>query len=310
MIQCMELNNLPDLLEQVKPCTNEGKVATYIPALGEANANDIGIAIYDKEHHYISAGNTEVNFTLQSISKVITLALALMDRGTDYVFSKVGMEPTGDPFNSIIKLETSNPSKPLNPMINAGALAVTSMIAGEENEEKMARILHFVRNLAANPKIQYSAEVAISELETAHLNRSLCYYMKQNGIIDGDVEELMDLYTKQCSIQVNCIDLARIGLVFAMDGFDPYTKEQIIPPNVAKICKTFMVTCGMYNASGEFAIRVGIPAKSGVAGGILACVKGQVGIGIYGPALDDKGNSVAGLKLMELLSMQENWSMF
>ncbi len=310
MIQCMELNNLPDLLEQVKPCTNEGKVATYIPALGEANANDIGIAIYDKEHHYISAGNTEVNFTLQSISKVITLALALMDRGTDYVFSKVGMEPTGDPFNSIIKLETSNPSKPLNPMINAGALAVTSMIAGEENEEKMARILHFVRDLAANPKIQYSAEVAISELETAHLNRSLCYYMKQNGIIDGDVEELMDLYTKQCSIQVNCIDLARIGLVFAMDGFDPYTKEQIIPPNVAKICKTFMVTCGMYNASGEFAIRVGIPAKSGVAGGILACVKGQVGIGIYGPALDNKGNSVAGLKLMELLSMQENWSMF
>ncbi|WP_028399837.1 glutaminase A [Ectobacillus panaciterrae] len=309
-MQCMELNNLPDLLEQVKPCTNEGKVATYIPALGEANANDIGIAIYDKEHHYISAGNTEVNFTLQSISKVITLALALMDRGTDYVFSKVGMEPTGDPFNSIIKLETSNPSKPLNPMINAGALAVTSMIAGEENEEKMARILHFVRDLAANPKIQYSAEVAISELETAHLNRSLCYYMKQNGIIDGDVEELMDLYTKQCSIQVNCIDLARIGLVFAMDGFDPYTKEQIIPPNVAKICKTFMVTCGMYNASGEFAIRVGIPAKSGVAGGILACVKGQVGIGIYGPALDNKGNSVAGLKLMELLSMQENWSMF
>jgi glutaminase len=310
MIRCIELHNLPSLLEQAKPYTEKGQVATYIPALAQANAGDIGIAIYDKEDHYISAGNTEINFTLQSISKVITLALALMDRGMDYVFSKVGMEPTGDPFNSIIKLETSNPSKPLNPMINAGALAVTSMIAGESNEERMARILHFVRDLAANPTINYSAKVAISELETAHLNRSLCYYMKQNGIIDSDVEELMDLYTKQCAIQVNCIDLARIGLVFAMDGFDPYTKEQLIPPNVAKICKTFMVTCGMYNASGEFAIRVGIPAKSGVAGGILACVKNRAGIGIYGPALDEKGNSVAGLKLLELLAVQEDWSMF
>jgi glutaminase len=310
MIRCIELHNLPSLLEQAKPYTEKGQVATYIPALAQANAGDIGIAIYDKEDHYISAGNTEINFTLQSISKVITLALALMDRGMDYVFSKVGMEPTGDPFNSIIKLETSNPSKPLNPMINAGALAVTSMIAGESNEERMARILHFVRDLAANPTINYSAKVAISELETAHLNRSLCYYMKQNGIIDSDVEELMDLYTKQCAIQVNCIDLARIGLVFAMDGFDPYTKEQLIPPNVAKICKTFMVTCGMYNASGEFAIRVGIPAKSGVAGGILACVKNRAGIGIYGPALDEKGNSVGGLKLLELLAVQEDWSMF
>ncbi|UOY91796.1 glutaminase A [Ectobacillus sp. JY-23] len=306
----LQMNNLPTLLEQVQAYTNSGKVATYIPALATANPDDIGIAIYDKEQHCISAGNAEVSFTLQSISKVITLALALMDRGQDYVFSKVGMEPTGDPFNSIIKLETSNPSKPLNPMINAGALAVTSMIIGESNEEKIARILRFVRTMCANPSIHYSTEVAISELETAHLNRALCYYMKQNGIIDSDVEELMDLYTKQCAIQVNCIDLARIGLIFSMDGFDPYTKEQIMPPNIAKICKTFMVTCGMYNASGEFAIRVGIPAKSGVAGGILACVKDHAGIGIYGPALDEKGNSVAGLKLLELLAAQEDWSVF
>lgn len=310
MIQAVEIHTLQNLIEQVRPDTKKGKLATYIPALGKANADDIGITIYDKNHHYISAGNAEVKFTLQSISKVISLALALMDRGADYVFSKVGMEPTGDPFNSIIKLETTNPSKPLNPMINAGALAVTSMIAGESTEERMERILHFVRGISKNPSINYSPEVAISELETAYLNRSLCYYMKQNGIIDGDIEELMDLYTRQCSIEVNCIDLARIGLIFAMDGFDPYTKEQLIPSAITKICKTFMVTCGMYNASGEFAIRVGIPAKSGVAGGILGCVKGEIGIGIYGPALDDKGNSIAGSKLLELLSKQENWSMF
>lgn len=123
------------------------------------------------------------------------------------------MEPTGDPFNSIIKLETTSPSKPLNPMINAGALAITSMLAGQDNEEKMERILHFVREITDNPTINYSSKVANSELETAYLNRSLCYYMKQNGIIDCDIEELMDLYTRQCAVEVNCIDLARIGLI-------------------------------------------------------------------------------------------------
>ncbi len=220
------------------------------------------------------------------------------------------MEPTGDPFNSIIKLETTSPSKPLNPMINAGALAITSMLAGKDNEEKMERILHFVREITDNPTINYSSKVANSELETAYLNRSLCYYMKQNGIIDCDIEELMDLYTRQCAVEVNCIDLARIGLIFAMDGYDPYKKKQIIPKHITKICKTFMVTCGMYNESGEFAIRVGIPAKSGVAGGIFGCVKGEMGIGIFGPALDANGNSIAGFKILELLSAQEGWSIF
>lgn len=136
------------------------------------------------------------------------------------------MEPTGDPFNSIIKLETTSSSKPLNPMINAGALAITSMLAGNDNEEKMERILQFVRDITDNPTISYSSKVATSELETAYLNRSLCYYMKQNGIIDNDIEELMDLYTRQCAIEVNCIDLARIGLIFAMDGYDPYKRNR------------------------------------------------------------------------------------
>ncbi|MEH6889860.1 glutaminase A [Bacillus sp. JJ864] len=309
-MQCIETNNLQQLLDQVQPYTKQGKLATYIPELGNANPDDLGIAIYHIDGHYVHAGKSQTLFTLQSISKVITLALALLDCGEEYVFSKVGMEPTGDPFNSIIKLETTSPSKPLNPMINAGALAITSMIVGNSNEEKMERILHFVREITANPSINYSSKVAISELETAYLNRSLCYYMKQNNIIDGDIEELMDLYTRQCAIEVSCIDLARIGLIFAMDGYDPYYKKQIIPKHITKICKTFMVTCGMYNESGEFAIRVGIPAKSGVAGGILGCVKGEMGIGIFGPALDANGNSLAGFKILELLSEQESWSIF
>ncbi|GLH62189.1 glutaminase A [Parageobacillus sp. G301] len=301
---------LEQFVEQAKQYARYGKVADYIPALGKADPNDLSIAIYLPDGNVIDAGDTTHKVTLQSISKIIALALVLMDRGEQEVFRKVGMEPTGDPFNSIAKLEEIQPAKPLNPMINAGALAVTHMIAGASVEERFERLLQFVRKLAGNPTITYSQEVAQSEFETAFLNRSLCYFLKQHGIINEDVEELMDLYTKQCAIEMTCIDLARIGLVFAMDGCDPFTDEQIMPLDVARICKTFMVTCGMYNASGEFAIKIGIPAKSGVSGGILAAVPGRFGIGIFGPALDEKGNSITGMKLLELLSKTYSLSIF
>ncbi|MFB5166109.1 glutaminase A [Parageobacillus toebii] len=301
---------LEQFVEQAKQYARYGKVADYIPALGKADPNDLSIAIYLPDGNVIDAGDTTHKVTLQSISKIIALSLVLMDRGEQEVFKKVGMEPTGDPFNSIAKLEEIQPAKPLNPMINAGALAVTHMIAGASVEERFERLLQFVRKLSGNPTISYSEEVARSEFETAFLNRSLCYFLKQHGIINEDVEELMDLYTKQCAIEMTCIDLARIGLVFAMDGRDPFTDEQIMPLDVARICKTFMVTCGMYNASGEFAIKIGIPAKSGVSGGILAAVPGRFGIGIFGPALDEKGNSITGMKLLELLSKTYSLSIF
>ncbi|OXB92120.1 glutaminase A [Parageobacillus galactosidasius] len=301
---------LEQFVEQAKQYARYGKVADYIPALGKADPNDLSIAIYLPDGNVIDAGDTTHKVTLQSISKIIALALVLMDRGEQEVFRKVGMEPTGDPFNSIAKLEEVQPAKPLNPMINAGALAVTHMIAGASVAERFERLLQFVRKLAGNPTITYSQEVAQSEFETAFLNRSLCYFLKQHGIINEDVEELMDLYTKQCAIEMTCIDLARIGLVFAMDGCDPFTDEQMMPLDVARICKTFMVTCGVYNASGEFAIKIGIPAKSGVSGGILAAVPGRFGIGIFGPALDDKGNSITGMKLLELISKTYSLSIF
>ncbi|WP_374719604.1 glutaminase A [Parageobacillus toebii] len=303
-------SELTRFVEEAKQYARYGKVADYIPALGKADPNDLSVAICAPGGTVIDAGDTTHKATLQSISKIIALALVLMDRGEQEVFKKVGMEPTGDPFNSIAKLEEIQPAKPLNPMINAGALAVTHMIAGASVEERFERLLQFVRTLAGNPTISYSEEVARSEFKTAFLNRSLCYFLKQHGIINEDVEELMDLYTKQCAIEMTCIDLARIGLVFAMDGRDPFTDEQIMPLDVARICKTFMVTCGMYNASGEFAIKIGIPAKSGVSGGILAAVPGRFGIGIFGPALDEKGNSITGMKLLELLSKAYSLSIF
>ncbi|RFU64214.1 glutaminase A [Bacillus sp. V59.32b] len=307
---CKSNDELQQLVDEAKTYTKEGEVADYIPALKKAKANDLSVAIYYPDGSGYCAGDTSDKLTLQSISKVLTLALALMDRGEDYVFSYVGKEPTGDPFNSIAKLETNRPSKPLNPMINAGALTVTHMIQGGSVNERFERILQFIRDLTQNNGIHFNEEVARSEYKTADLNRSLCYFLKQHNVINEDVEELIDLYTKQCAIEMDSNDLARIGCVLAMNGKDVLTDKQIIPGNIARICKTFMVTCGMYNASGEFAINVGIPAKSGVSGGIMGAVPGKCGIGIYGAALDEKGNSVAGVKILEMMAKKYSLSMF
>lgn len=307
---CQSSDELKRLVEEAKRCAKDGKVADYIPELGKANPNDLSIAINYPDGRCISAGDIDNKITLQSISKVISLALVLMERGYHYVFERVGMEPTGDPFNSIAKLENMDAAKPLNPMINAGALVVTHMIKGNSVEERFNRLLSFIRELAGDPDIGFSEKTARSEFETADLNRALCYFLKQHKIITEDIDTIIDLYTKQCAVEMNCLDLARIGMIFAMDGVDPLTGKQIIPVDVARICKTFMVTCGMYNASGEFAIKIGIPAKSGVSGGIMGAVPGKFGIGIFGPALDEKGNSVAGIKLLELLSKNYKLSMF
>ncbi len=307
---CKSNEALQAMVEEARNWTTKGKVADYIPALGLANPDDLSIAIHYPNGDCFSAGNIEKKFTLQSISKVISLAFVLMERGKEYVFERVGMEPTGDPFNSIAKLETMAVAKPLNPMINAGALMVTHMIEGDSVAERFNRLLAFIQGLSADSKVSFSKEVAQSEYETAHLNRSLCYFLKEHGLIEEEIEPLIDLYTKQCAIEMNCLDLARIGIVFAMDGVDPESGKQLMPSEVARICKTFMVTCGMYNASGEFAIKIGIPAKSGVSGGIMGAVPGKFGIGIFGPALDDIGNSIAGIKLLELLSKRYRLSMF
>jgi glutaminase len=309
-VPCHSNEELNKLVSEAKKYTKHGEVADYIPALKKANRDDLSVAIYHSDGNCYSAGDIEQKITLQSISKVLTLALALLDCGEECVFSKVGYEPTGDPFNSIIKLETSHSAKPLNPMINAGALAVTHLIKGKSVDERLERILAFIRDLAGHESIGYSEEVAKSEFETAYLNRSLCYYMKQGGIINENVEELLELYTKQCAIEMDCLDLSRIGLVFAMDGLDPVREKQIIPVEVARLCKTFMVTCGMYNASGEFAVRVGIPAKSGVSGGIMGSIRNRYGIGIFGPALDERGNSIGGIKLLEMMSQKYELSIF
>jgi len=309
-MNCQSSAELEALVDECRSYTKQGKVADYIPALKKANQQDLSISILYPNGQGFSAGDCHQTMTLQSISKVLSLALAIMDRGADYVFERVGQEPTGDPFNSIAKLETNKPSKPLNPMINAGALAVTHMIKGANIEERLRRLMGFIHDITQNDQINVNEEIAISEFKTADLNRSLCYFLKQHKVIDENVEELISLYSKQCAIEVTCLDLAKIGCVLAMDGVEMSTGKQVIPRDIARICKTFMVTCGMYNASGEFAIKVGIPAKSGVSGGIMGSVPGKCGIGLYGPSLDEKGNSIAGVKLLEIMSKKYSLSMF
>jgi glutaminase len=303
-------NLLDEAIRYALPYVLEGKPASYIPELGKVDPKQLGVAIVSMEGKHWGSGACNSSFTMQSISKVAALMLAVMDRGEQYVFSKVGMEPTGDPFNSIIKLETMKTAKPLNPMINAGAIAVDSLILGEHVEDKMNRLIGFVRRLCHNEKIWFNQEVYQSENATGYRNRALANFMKDAAIIEGEVEAVLELYFKQCSIELNAMDIAMMGAVLAGDGTSPITGEVIIPKPIARLVKTFMVTCGMYDASGEFAVRVGLPAKSGVGGGILAAVPGKMGIGVFGPALDSKGNSAGGIKVLEYISRKLDLSIF
>jgi len=301
---------LPAWLEESRQLAEHGKVAGYIPGLARAPLRRLGISLHSITGEQLAAGECGAAFTLQSISKVFSLLLALMDRGEQGVFEKVGMEPTGDDFNSMLKLELVEPGKPFNPLINAGAIAVASMIRGDGPAEKSARLLDLIRTVAGDATIGWNEEVYRSESATAHRNRSLAYFLKDNAVLDDEVEPTLEVYFRQCAIEVNCGQLARMGLVLACGGKDPRSGSELIPRRYVQIAKTFMITCGMYNASGEFAIQVGIPAKSGVSGGILALVPGELGIGLVGPALNDKGNSVAGVHLLQTLSRQYDWSMF
>lgn len=300
---------LKNLVKNNQAKSKLGEVANYIPELDKAKKDALGICIYDIDGNEYCAGDCEEKFTIQSISKIITLMLAILDNGEEYVFSKVGMEPTGDPFNSIKKLETSSRKRPYNPLINAGAIAVSSMIKGKDAREKFQRLLDFVRKISEDDTLDVNYKIYCGESETGNRNRAMGYFLKSQNIIEGNVEDALDVYFKQCSIEATAKNLARIGLFLARGG-KTSTGEQVINPRIATIVKTLMVTCGMYDSSGEFAVRVGIPSKSGVGGGIVSVVPGKMGIGVFGPSLDKRGNSVAGVAVLEELSKELNLTIF
>lgn len=301
---------LENLILENRHYTSQGNVANYIPELGKSDPSQLGICVRTLDGDLFCAGDHDVPFTIQSVSKPLVLLLALMDQGEEKVFRKVGMEPTGDPFNSMIRLETFDHHTPYNPMINAGAIVVAGLIKGSSVEDRMERIMNLLGRLSGGSYVGFNESVYLSEKRTGNRNRAMAYFMKEFGIIEGSVEETLDLYFRQCSIEMTCQGIANAALTLANNGIDPKTGEVIVPKRFARISKTFMMTCGMYDASGEFAMNVGIPAKSGVGGGIMCSVPKRMGIGVFGPALDDKGNSIAGIKMLEAVSKKYDLSLF
>lgn len=297
---------LEEILEKGKEKIPYGKTADYIPELGRADKNRLGICIFTRDGKQYRAGDTSTRFTIQSISKVINLAAALERCGFEHVFSKVGMEPSGEAFNSLVELDLTS-SYPFNPMINSGAIAVASFLEPIMDFEEM---LEFSRTLCQDPGITLDEAVCQSEMSHASRNRAIAYLLESKGIIESDVEKSLQLYIKLCSLSVTAQSLANLGLVLACGGTHPVTGERLLSSHVVQVIKTIMLTCGMYDGSGDFAIRVGLPAKSGVGGGIMAVVPTRMGIGIFSPGLDGKGNSLAGIQVLERLSRRMYLSIF
>ena len=301
---------LEKTIKSCAPYSKEGAVATYIPELAKADPDDFGICIISKEGKIDCAGDYEKHFTAQSVIKPIILLLALEDRGADEVNRLCGVEATGKPFDAFNYSDRALTSEHINPMINAGAIALCTLIKGENYEEKFSRLLELARRLSGSDKLALNEAVYRSEKATGNKNRALAYMLKAYGMIEGDAEEVLDMYFKACSIQITCRDLAHIAAVLANHGLSAFTGEQIISRTHARYVNAIMAICGMYDGSGEFALKVGVPAKSGVGGGIMASVPGRMGIGIYSPALDKKGNSIAGVKALEMLDKEINLSIF
>jgi glutaminase len=290
---------LEDLYQQYLPC-DDGTVASYIPELAKADRNSFSICVATVDGQVYRVGDFDRRFTIQSISKVFTYGMALEDRGREALLCKVGVEPTGDPFNSIIRLD-ENSKRPDNPMVNAGAIATTSLINGENLSDRLNRILEmFQRYIGHEPYID--VPTFLSERTTGDRNRALAYLMRHFNMVDGSIDDALDLYFQQCSIMVSCVDLGMMAATIANYGTHPITQIRAIDRQYIRDLLSIMYTCGMYNFAGEWAYQVGIPAKSGVSGGIIAVIPHKMGIAVYSPPLDHRGNSVRGIKVCEALS--------
>jgi glutaminase len=277
----------------------DGQVATYIPELAKVNPRLFGIALVTADGQLYEVGDSRHLFTIQSISKPFVYGLTLQQLGVDYVLAKVGVEPSGDAFNSIVFDERRN--RPFNPMVNAGAIATTALIHGEGYERRLACVLKTFGRLAGRP-MEVDRAVLESERATGHRNRAIAYLERNAGMIDERIDEHLDLYFAQCSILVSARDLALMAATLANNGTNPLTGERAIEESYVKNVLSVMHSCGMYDYAGEWGYRIGLAAKSGVGGGIIAVLPGQFGIGIFSPLLDPQGHSCRGIKVCEELS--------
>ena len=276
-----------------------GSVATYIPELANADPGWFGIVIATVDGHVYEVGATRQAFTIQSISKPLVYGIALEDQGRERVRQAIGVEPSGDAFNSI-SLEPGT-GRPLNPMINAGAIATSSLVAGTSREARLARVTDAISAYAGR-RLSIDDAVFESERDTGHRNRAIGHMLRNYGIVSEDPDPALELYFKQCSILVDCRNLAMIAATLANGGVNPVTGTRAVRAEFIDPILSVMTTCGMYDFAGEWVYRVGMPAKSGVGGGIIAVLPGQLGIGVFSPALDERGNSVRGVRVCEALS--------
>jgi len=305
-----ELQKLVDEVHrEITGRPDKGRVATYIPQLATVSPDKFGLAVAPITGPVVSAGDADETFSIQSISKLFTLTLALGQIG-DRLWERVDREPSGNAFNSIVQLEYEH-GKPRNPFVNAGAIAVTDVIlGGHRPKEAIGEILRFMRYLAGDESIVIDHRVAQSEQAHGDRNLALAHFMRSFGVIQHTPAEVLGVYFHQCAIAMSCRQLAKAGLFLAAQGRNPLTGFNVVSPRRARRINALMMTCGHYDGAGDFAFRVGLPGKSGVGGGILAIVPGKAVVSVWSPGLDASGNSLLGTAALELLAQRTGWSVF
>ncbi len=301
---------LEEIQHEIAPHLGEGKVADYIPALSKVDPNQFAFSLITVEGEHFSVGASEIPFSIQSISKLYTFTLAL-EIYSKNLYTRLGVEPSGNPFNSLVQLEYEH-GKPRNPFINAGAIVITDTLISHYGDDYKAYeiVLNFIRNIADDPAISFNPEVSASEMEHGFRNLSLAHLMKSFGNLENDPRTVVQTYFKQCAIEMNTQKLARSMLYLANGGIDPITQKEHITPQQARRINAVMLTCGHYDASGEFAFHVGLPGKSGVGGGIVAVVPGKMGIAVWSPALNRYGNSHVGTLALQKFVEKTGLSIF
>ena len=298
---------LNEILDQVRPLLGQGKVADYIPALAEVPAARLGIAVMGVDGSLYTAGDAAELFSIQSISKVFSLVQAIQHSGEE-IWQRLGHEPSGQPFNSLVQLEFER-GKPRNPFINAGAIVLADILLKHLSHPE-EDFLHFIRNICGNDTINYNEEVAVSEREKGYLNAAIANLLKYHHNIENDIERVLHFYFLQCSVEMSCYDLSKAFLAFA-NHKQPFTFGDInLTASQVKRINAIMQTCGFYDEAGEFSYLVGLPGKSGVGGGIAAVYPLRYSVAVWSPRLNRKGNSVMGIKALELLTTQTQESIF
>lgn len=299
---------LNDILEQVRPLIGKGKVADYIPALACVPNDKLAIAVYTNDGKVVKAGDADEPFSIQSISKVLSLTLAMGLYESEEIWRRVGKEPSGQAFNSMIQLEVEQ-GIPRNPFINAGAIVVADMLQSRLSAPRQ-RLLEFARQLSGDTHIVYDKVVAASEMQHSDRNAAIAYLMRSFGNFENEVIPVLNNYFHACALKMSCVDLVKTFSYLANKGQSVQTKKQIIAPNQTKRLNALLATCGLYDGAGEFAFRVGMPGKSGVGGGIVAVIPGEMSIAVWSPELDKSGNSLAGTAALEILSTELGRSIF